>query len=182
MDSQIRIMAEVLQHDPSSCRFRVDRPIHHGFVRFSSKEKAQGSPLAERLFALPGVDSVLINQDSVTVTQKPPVDWRAAGPHVGAAIRAHFQAGVPAVSEEAIKNAAPEDRLRERVQKILDDQVNPAIAGHGGTVDLLDVQGNKLFIKMGGGCQGCGMAAVTLREGVETTLRQQIPELARFWM
>src|SRR5690242_11094395 len=106
MDSPIRITAEILQHDPASCRFTVDRPVFRdGFARFVSAERAKGSPLAERLFALEGVTAVLIQNEQVVVTKEPPVDWRASGPAVGAAIRAHFQSGKPAVSEEAIKNA-----------------------------------------------------------------------------
>ena len=55
--------------------------------------------------------------------------------------------------------------------------VNPAVASHGGYITLMDVKGNNLYIQMGGGCQGCGMATVTLREGVETSLRQNFPEV-----
>ncbi len=177
MEPQIKITAEVLAHDAASCKFTVDRPVLKGFVRFASKERAQGSPLAERLFALPGVKAVILHDQEVTLTQEPPVDWRVTGPPVGAAIRAHLQSGQPAVSEEAIKNAPQEDLLRIKVQKILDEQINPTIASHGGTISLLDVRGNNLFIQMGGGCQGCGSADVTLRQGVETMLREQIPEI-----
>jgi len=175
----IKIQAEILQHDRSSCKFTLDRSIYNGFVRFTSAERAQGSPLAERLFKLPGVRAVMIQGQEVTVTHEPPVDWRVFGPSVGAALRAHVQSSEPPVSEEAVKNAPAEDQLRQKVQKILDDQVNPAIAAHGGTISLLDVQGNTVFIKMGGGCQGCSSASATLREGVEASLRQQIPEIGQ---
>jgi Fe/S biogenesis protein NfuA len=70
-----------------------------------------------------------------------------------------------------------EDKLRAKVQQILDEQINPAIASHGGTISLIDVQENRLFIKMGGGCQGCASANVTLREGVERAIREQVPEV-----
>jgi Fe-S cluster biogenesis protein NfuA len=63
------------------------------------------------------------------------------------------------------------------VQKILDTEINPAVASHGGWVELIDVKKNEVFIRMGGGCQGCGMADVTLKQGVEKTIRQQIPEI-----
>src|SRR5882762_3654048 len=178
MEQQIKITAEILQHDKSSCRFLVEKVLlPDGFVRFRDKEKAKGSPLAERLFAIEGVVGVMIQQSEVTVSSQPPVDWRKAGPLVGAAIRAHLQSGEPAISPEALKNAPAEDVLRQQVQKFLDEQVNPAVASHGGYITLMDVQGKNLFIQMGGGCQGCGMASVTLREGVETSLRQSFPEI-----
>jgi len=177
--TDIKIQAEILQHDRSSCKFTLDRPVFDGFVRFLNRERAQGSPLAERLFALPGVQAVMIQGQEVTVAHEPPVDWRAFGPSVGAALRAYVQSGEAAVSEEAVKNAPAEDLLRQKVQKVLEEQINPAIASHGGTISLLDVQGNTVFIKMGGGCQGCSSASATLRGGVEQALREQIPEIGQ---
>jgi Fe-S cluster biogenesis protein NfuA len=178
MEQQIKITAEILQHDKSSCRFIVEKPLlPNGFARFRDKDRAKGSPLAERLFAIEGVVSVMIQDAEVTVSSQIPVDWRKTGPLVGAAIRAHIQSGQPAVSEEALKSAPAEDVLRQKVQQFLDSTINPAVASHGGFITLLDVKGNNLYIQMGGGCQGCGMASVTLREGVETSLRQNFPDL-----
>jgi NFU1 iron-sulfur cluster scaffold homolog, mitochondrial len=179
MEQPIKIMAEVSQYDASTCKFTVDRPIFREFVRFTSKERAKGSPLVERLFAIEGIAAVLIQGQDVTVTKAAPVDWRLTGPLVGAALRAHIASGEPAVSDEAVKNAPAEDVLRLKVQKVLDDQINPAIASHGGTISLIDVQGTTLYIKMGGGCQGCSQADVTLRQGVETSLREQLPEIGQ---
>ena len=178
MTQPIKITAEILQHDRASCRFVVEKVLlPEGFARFKDPERAKGSPLAERLFALEGVLGLIVKDNEVTVTCQMPVDWRQAGPLVGAAIRAHLESGLPAVSEETLKNAPEEDLLRQKVQKFLDENVNPAVASHGGSITLIDVQGNNLFIQMGGGCQGCGMATVTLREGVETSLRQNFPEI-----
>lgn len=71
-----------------------------------------------------------------------------------------------------------EKEVRERVQKILDEMINPAIAGHGGWVDLLDVKDNNVYVRLGGGCQGCGMVNVTLKQGIEATIREEIPQIA----
>jgi Fe-S cluster biogenesis protein NfuA len=178
MEQPIKITAEILQHDKSSCRFIVERPLlPNGFVRFRDPNRAKGSPLAERLFAIAGVIGVMVQDNEVTVTSQMPVDWRKAGPLVGAAIREHVASGKPAVSDEVLKNAPSEDILRQKVQKFLDENVNPAVASHGGYITLMDVRGPNIYIQMGGGCQGCGMANVTLREGVETSLRQNFPEI-----
>ena len=67
--------------------------------------------------------------------------------------------------------------LAEKVVQIIDQQINPGIAGHGGFVSLVDVRGTDVIIQMGGGCQGCGMANVTLKHGVEATLKQLLPEI-----
>jgi len=68
--------------------------------------------------------------------------------------------------------------IKDRVQKILDEMINPAIAGHGGFVDVLDVKENLVYLRLGGGCQGCGMVNVTLKQGIETTLKEEIPQIA----
>lgn len=67
--------------------------------------------------------------------------------------------------------------LAERVQEILDDRINPGLAGHGGVVSLVDIQGSQVVLSFGGGCQGCGMVDVTLKDGVMAQLTQHIPEI-----
>ena len=70
-----------------------------------------------------------------------------------------------------------DEEIREKVQNLIDSAINPAISGHGGFVDVLDVKDSVVYLAMGGGCQGCGMADVTLRHGIETLLRDEIPEI-----
>ncbi len=67
--------------------------------------------------------------------------------------------------------------LKEKVQKLLDDSVNPAVAMHGGYVELLDVKDTTVYLRMGGGCQGCGMADVTLKQGIERLIFEEAPEV-----
>jgi Fe/S biogenesis protein NfuA len=69
------------------------------------------------------------------------------------------------------------DPLAARVQQVIDDQVNPGLAGHGGQVSLMDVREGKVYVRLGGGCQGCGMADVTLKQGIEEMLKREIPEI-----
>lgn len=70
-----------------------------------------------------------------------------------------------------------DDPLAVRVQKVLDDEINPGVAAHGGRVALMNVEDGRVFIRFGGGCQGCGQADLTLKEGVVTTLTRQVPEI-----
>ena len=74
--------------------------------------------------------------------------------------------------------AMAEDEVKTKIQKILDEMINPAVASHGGYVELLDVKENVAYLKLGGGCQGCGMVNVTLKQGIEATLKEEIPQLA----
>ena len=68
--------------------------------------------------------------------------------------------------------------LKTRVQELIDTMINPAVAGHGGFVELIDVQDNRVYLQMGGGCQGCGAADVTLKSGIERLIKEEIPEVA----
>jgi Fe-S cluster biogenesis protein NfuA len=176
MDPEIKIKA--LPLDAQRCRFTLDRPIlENRAVYFPAVGKAQGSPLAEALFALPGVARVLISHDTVTVTRTGPGEWPELARAAGAAIRAQLQSGAPPVSAEALAGMPGEDEIRGRVEHLLETQINPAVASHGGWVELLGVQANNVLLQLGGGCQGCGMADVTLKQGIETLLREEIPEL-----
>ncbi len=67
--------------------------------------------------------------------------------------------------------------VAEAVQSLLDNEINPSVASHGGHIDLLDVADGVAFIHMGGGCQGCGMAEVTLGQGVRTAILDTFPEI-----
>jgi Fe/S biogenesis protein NfuA len=69
------------------------------------------------------------------------------------------------------------DPLAQTVQRVFDEEINPAVAAHGGHVTLLDVRDGVVYVRLGGGCQGCGMADVTLRQGIEVRLRQVVPEI-----
>ena len=67
--------------------------------------------------------------------------------------------------------------LRAKVQDLIDTMINPAVAGHGGFVELVDVQDNRVYLTMGGGCQGCAVSAMTLRDGIARSIREAIPEV-----
>jgi Fe/S biogenesis protein NfuA len=67
--------------------------------------------------------------------------------------------------------------IRDRVQELLDTAINPAVAGHGGFIELIDVQDTTVYIRMMGGCQGCGAADVTLKAGIERMIFEEVPEV-----
>ena len=83
----------------------------------------------------------------------------------------------PNAVKDAMDEAGPGGALAERVTEVLDTEINPAIAAHGGVINLVDVQGTEIFIEMAGGCQGCAMSRMTLRQGVERMVSQSVPEV-----
>jgi len=179
----VRITAEPI--DTGRCKFLISEPVHAGGVRrFASPDEARGSPLAEAIFAVPGADvsEVIVSGNLITVVKRSPAPWPVVGKAVGQAIRAALAGGQPAVAAKPAAPATPEsttpdDALYERVADLFDSQVNPMVARHGGRVELIDVQDAVVMVRMGGGCQGCGMADVTLRQGIEAMLQQHVPEV-----
>src|SRR5262249_36617915 len=67
--------------------------------------------------------------------------------------------------------------VRDKVQELLDTAINPAVAGHGGYIELLDVKDSTVYLRMSGGCQGCGAADVTLKSGIERMIFEEVPEI-----
>jgi Fe-S cluster biogenesis protein NfuA len=169
----IQIRAEVDKNDIHVCKFTVDRPVHSGTDSFNDAEQAKANKLADSIFRIPGIKKVSLNGYEVDVTQSGQEDWRQIGKRIGAAIR-NFLNPPPEISEDQLLSASV---LRQKVQEILDDQINPGVASHGGFVELLDVQDDNIFIRMGGGCQGCGAADVTLKMGIERLIRDHVPQV-----
>jgi len=87
---------------------------------------------------------------------------------------AHAHAAVVATSRPQLDLSNPVIRT---VQSVIDEQVNPGIASHGGRATLIDVKDQVVYVELGGGCQGCAMASVTLKQGVERMIKQAVPQI-----
>jgi Fe-S cluster biogenesis protein NfuA len=156
------------------CAFVVDRPLFAGeSAHFADPSAAAHSPLASELLAIPGVESVLIADNTVTVSAAHPVDWPALG--IGNVIRRHLRSGDPVVSDAYLRNLPSEGDLKWAIRDLLEREINPAVAAHGGYVELIDVRRNNVYLRLGGGCQGCGAADVTLKQGIERAIRELAP-------
>ncbi|MEN8237641.1 MAG: NifU family protein [Actinomycetota bacterium] len=83
-------------------------------------------------------------------------------------------------SPEILGTGSPEDLsgpIPERVDQVIREQINPAIAAHGGTTELVAVEESTAYVRLGGACQGCGLAGVTLSQGIEATILTMVPEI-----
>ena len=177
----IGIRAETSLADPDTCKFTVSRSLHPGGpFFFGNQDRAAGSPLGERLFALPGVANVLIAESVVTIGKAPSASWSGLKAAIGTAIRTQLLTGVPAILEMAVHTNAQgrsDAELGVIVQQLLDKEVNRSIANHGGKISIVEVRQKKLFISMSGGCQGCASSQVTLRQGFEVMVKRVAPEI-----
>jgi Fe-S cluster biogenesis protein NfuA len=173
----IRITAR-LSPNPRKCAFEIDRTIFEGGTAyFNDRTQAPGSALAEKLFALPHVTQVTVSGPIVTVTQDGGTQWATLAKECGAAIRAAIQSGEPLIKPGFESTLPVEEVIREKVQRVLDFEINPAVASHGGFIEIVDVTTDSVVLKMGGGCHGCASSTATLKEGVTKAIKEKVPEV-----
>jgi len=176
---RIAIKAKITP-DRKSCVFMVDRPVLEGYSAwFPTPEEAADSPLAQALFAHKGVWQVLVLGTNITVTAGPDMDkpWPEMAKDIGQTIREHLMAGKPVVTPDFLEGVPTEEQITDKLDMIVQTVINPEIAGHSGAISLERVEGNTVYIKMMGGCQGCAASDITLRQGIHTTFREAVPQI-----
>ncbi len=115
---------------------------------------------------------VLVDGESLAAVEGATVDFRDDPLQPG------FVVNPPAPTRMDVPDAFdPSDPLAALVQSVLVHHVNPGIASHGGRAELVGVKDDVVYVSMGGGCQGCSMASVTLKQGIEQILKQMIPRI-----
>ena len=168
-----RIRAQASAGDPGAMAFILDAPVQAG--RAARLAPGDASPLARALFAVAGVSRAEVRDATIWVRKTPDADWAALKPAIAAAIRAALDEPDPLGAEDA--DADPDAALLRAVEGLLDTQVNPSVAAHGGHIAAERVADGTVYLRMSGGCQGCAASAATLRQGVERMLRAALPQI-----
>ena len=175
-DETITITARPSMMNPETFAFEVSAPLFpENSAHFADRESAQGSPLVEKLFDLGNVTDVLVSHSTLRISLAGDANWEDTIPLIGAIVRDAIFSDGPAISEAVVENQLPPEEVRRRVEGVLSTVINPAVAAHGGVVNVLDVVNNTVYLEFGGGCQGCGMINVTLKYGVERAIREEVP-------
>ena len=181
VQAPITIKAETAIADPDTCKFTVSTIVQAGGpFFFTDTVQAASAPLAATLFTLPGVASVLIADNTVSVSKSTDTSWQTLKAAIGAAIRTQLLSRVPAVLATAVAAQAQgrsNEIVREIVQDILDREVNRSIASHGGAISIVDLREGQLYVRMSGGCQGCASSEATLKQGFEVMVKRAAPEI-----
>ena len=162
-------------------------------LRVRVRQGAVGTPLGFELALVPlaergaderefGADgfSVLVREDDMAHVEGAQVDFVERVNESAFEVIPASRRGVrPGQNGDAARerDGPPTGRIADRVREVLDSNVNPAIAAHGGMISLVDVDGAEIYVEMSGGCQGCALSRMTLRQGVERMLREAVPEL-----
>ena len=162
--------------DDTTAKFVLSRSVGD-FIgqKYTSQAEAADSGVAAALLEIPGILEVEIFGNEVTAVKGDDApDWTLIEPGVYRAV--NIENELPNEAEGGASDSPKADEVTfNLVDQMFRTHINPALGGHGGSVELIDVQDGIVTVRMMGGCQGCGMARVTLQEGVEATLKQAIP-------
>lgn len=173
-----RIVPETTPN-PDTLRFAVDRTLtDRGGKDFPDPADAGASPLARRLFALEGVAALYVGREFVTVTKARGLPWNEPLVEaIRAAIREHLASGEPAITGPLSSHTAAGGDVETRIQRILDEEIRPAVAMDGGDVVFISFHNGVVELHLQGSCSGCPSSLMTLKMGIEQRLRAEIPEV-----
>jgi Fe-S cluster biogenesis protein NfuA len=179
-DSAVYVSLEFTPN-PNTLKYSVNRKLlEKGAANFTKIEDAKArSPLALKLLGVAGICGVMIGKDFVTITKTEDGDWDHVHKTASDTIEQHLTAREIVVIEE-LQNALSNQNASEiekRIQKFLDDEIRPAVAMDGGDVTLDRFQDGTVYLYMQGACAGCPSSTMTLKMGIETKLKAQIPEV-----
>jgi len=173
-----RIRAQASAGDPNAMAFLLDAPVQPG--RSGRLEPSDATPLARALFALGGLTRAEVRDATIWISKTADADWAALKPAIAAAVRDVLDETPYPLGEDdttGAPDADPDSALLRKVEALLDGQVNPAVAAHGGHIAAERVEGSTVYLRMSGGCQGCAASSATLRQGVERMLRAALPQI-----
>jgi Fe-S cluster biogenesis protein NfuA len=175
----IRIKAAVSE-DMQTCKLMVDRPVFEGYSIYahSPESAAEASPLAEALFALEGISQVEIYHMNITLTrQYRGDDWEGLAREAGGIVRGWIEEGKPVASGQFLDDLPSPEEISQKLEEVIETEINPGIAAHSGAIALNRVEGNTVYINMMGGCQGCAASDITLKAGIHQAFREAVPQV-----
>ncbi len=179
LDPGFRMHAERTPN-PNSVKWVLGSPIVAGSASafFDASPGDEVSPLATRLFAIPGVRGVFVAANFITVTKADDVEWADLAQGIVDAVKAFAESKQPALGPAfAAQAAASGGEIEDRIKRVLDEEIRPAVAMDGGDVVFASYREGRVELYMQGSCSGCPSSRATLKLGIEARLREAIPEV-----
>jgi Fe-S cluster biogenesis protein NfuA len=174
--------------NPATLKFIPGRVVLDGGpMEFATREAAARSPLAEKLFEVPGVTSVFYGSDFITVT-KAGGEWQQLKPAILGAIMEHYMSGAPLLADGV---AASDDVLDDEdeffdeadaetvdmIKDLIETRVRPAVANDGGDITFRGFKDGVVYLNMKGACSGCPSSTATLQHGIQNLLKHFVPDV-----
>jgi Fe-S cluster biogenesis protein NfuA len=159
--------------NPNAMKFNVDGKLIEGGSRsYDTPAAADGDPLATALFMLGKITSVFYMPGFVTVNKHPEADWASLAPAIARTIETTTDAHPTGATGPTL--AGNEGELMERINQVLDQQIRPALAGDGGGLEVVGLEGKKLVIRYQGACGSCPSAISGTLMAIENLLQAEV--------
>ena len=170
--------------NPATLKFLPGRAVlETGTLDLRDSEQAAQSPLAERLFNIPGVSGVFFGSDFITVT-KSTGEWQQLKPMILGAIMEHFMSGAPILAAGASGQGEGEEffdaadaETVATIKDLIETRVRPAVANDGGDITFKGFKDGVVYLNMKGSCSGCPSSTATLQHGIQNLLRHFVPDV-----
>ena len=179
MDLGFRMHAERTPN-PNSIKWVLGRPVVEGpaSAHFEAAPTPDVSPLAARLFEVEGVVGAFLASNFVTVTKRPDIEWTDIAQSIVDAIKGCLAEGGLALGPGYREpEQAEHGEVVARIVRILEEEIRPAVAMDGGDIVFAGFRDGIVELYMHGSCSGCPSSTATLKHGIETRLREEIPEI-----
>jgi Fe-S cluster biogenesis protein NfuA len=181
MSSEIDVSLEFTPN-PNTLKFVVNQMLlESGAANFPNREAASSSPLAQKLFDVEGITGVMIGRNFITLSKDDTGDWEKIYQSGLKTITEHLSSGQKVI--EAGFNTSPErhaaatGEVETKIKQILDDEIRPAVAMDGGDITFDKYEDGVVYLYLQGSCSGCPSSTMTLKMGIETRLREAVPEI-----
>jgi Fe-S cluster biogenesis protein NfuA len=171
--------------NPATLKFLPGRTVlATGTLDMRDKSDAAQSPLAERLFGVPGVSGVFFGTDFITIT-KAAGEWQQLKPAILGAIMEHFMSGAPILNAGETAPPSGEDEFFDTadadtvatIKELIETRVRPAVANDGGDITFRGYKDGIVYLDMKGSCSGCPSSTATLKHGIQNLLRHFVPDV-----
>lgn len=177
---KVTISAQITPN-PNTLKFVLDcLIIQAGSINFISAESAKGSPLAEKLYALEGVQGVMVGPNFVSVTKTYSHDWSQLAAPVTETIQTVLIEEETPVDVSLAKKqseSSGKSEIEHRIIEILDTEIRPAVAMDGGDIQFYSYEDGVVSLHLQGACSSCPSSTMTLKLGIENRLKEEFPEI-----
>ncbi len=174
--------------NPNTIKFLPGREVSPGrLLEFADAAEAEArSPLAARLLAVPGVKTVFLGRDFVSVRKEEDADWTAIKAELLSRLVDHFLSGAPVVidadgerddEDGAAAGGGEDSETVRQIKAVLEEKVALAVARDGGHILFHSFEDGVVYLEMQGACAGCPSSVYTLKQGIENLLRYYVPEV-----
>ncbi len=172
--------------NPNSMKFVVNRRLVSESVNFTDSQSALRSPLATKIFGFPWSSAVYIGPDFITITKQDWVEWDMLAEPLAGLLKEHFESGdpilldIPSVDANAadVSDETDEDSPEVRtIKRLIREEIRPAVATDGGDIIFHKYENQNVYIYMRGACSGCPSSTMTLKQGIETRMKEVLPQI-----